>query len=113
MADWRARPSRSAMTRAMKESVKTGHPTGLPEKLLRLFAPNPPLAHIKENCKDRKPPRVKLSGIGGLVSQFAAPGDAEYEPPCPAKEQFAEPRLLNNKEYAYQARLDEETKLEK
>ena len=25
------------MTKMMKESVKTGHPTGLPDKLLRLF----------------------------------------------------------------------------
>ena len=75
-------------------------------QLLRLFAPNPPLPHIKENCKAPKPPRVKLSGIGALVCHFAAPGEPEYEPPCPAKEQFAEPRQLNNKEYALQARLD-------
>lgn len=106
---WR-RPSRSVMTKMMKESVKTGHPTGLPDKLLRLFAPNEPMRYIKENCKPKKPPAVPWSGIGAYVSQFASPGDAEYEPKVA---EFPEPRLYNNKEYDVQVRLDEETKLEK
>lgn len=99
------------MTKMMKESVKTGHPTGLPDKLLRLFAPHPPMRYIKENCKLRKPPAVPWSGIGAYVQHFAEPGQPEYEP----KEagDFPEPRLYNNKEYAEQVRLNEETKLEK
>eukprot|EP00775_Hariotina_reticulata_P007227 gene7227-7440_t len=109
---WR-RPSRSVMTKIMKESVKTGHPTGLPEKLLRLFAPNPPLRHFSSNCKPKKKPRVTMSGIGQFVDQFAVPGDTEYEPPLPSAEQFPEPRLVRNSEYSLQVRLYEETKPEK
>lgn len=100
------------MTKMMKESVKTGHPTGLPEKLLRLFAPNPPLRYVKENCKPRKKPAVPITGIASLVGEFAAPGDAEYEPRGPSAD-FPEPRETRNKEYALQVRLDEETKPEK
>lgn len=108
---WRARPSRSVMTKMMKESVKTGHPTGLPDKLLRLFAVGPPLKLIKENFKVKKPPAVPWQGLGGLVGEFASPGDPEYEPK-PAAD-FPEPRLFGNKEFALQVRLEEETKMEK
>lgn len=108
--NWR-RPSRSVMTKMMKESVKTGHPTGLPDKLLRLFAPNEPMRYIRENCKPKKQPAVPWSGIGQYVSQFAAPGDAEYEPKGAGD--FPEERLVNNREYTLQARLEEETKREK
>jgi hypothetical protein len=101
------------MTKMMKESVKTGHPTGLPDKLLRLFAAGQPVRHIPENCKPRKPPAVPWSGIGAYVGGFAKPGDPEYEPQGPAATDFGEPRLFNNKEYAQQVRLDQETKLEK
>eukprot|EP00878_Enallax_costatus_P001445 GHUV01001596.1.p1 GENE.GHUV01001596.1~~GHUV01001596.1.p1 ORF type:complete len:332 (+),score=85.99 GHUV01001596.1:274-1269(+) len=108
---WR-RPSRSVMTKMMKESVKTGHPTGLPEKLLRLFAPGPPLRFSKSNCKPKKKPALPIIGIASLVGEFASPGDAEYEPPS-AAQTFPDPRETRNKEYVYQVRLDEETKPEK
>jgi hypothetical protein len=98
------------MTKMMKESVKTGHPTGLPDKLLRLFAPQEPMRYVKENCKMRKPPAVPWSGIGQCLSEFAVPGDAEYEP---KGADFPEPRLYNNTEMYLQVQLDEETKLEK
>jgi U1 small nuclear ribonucleoprotein len=100
------------MTKMMKESVKTGHPTGLPDKLLRLFAPNEPMRYVKENCKEKKPPAVPWQGIGQYVKEFAVPGDPEYEPKG-AGADFPEPRLYNNKEYDLQVRLDEETKREK
>ncbi|WIA40207.1 hypothetical protein OEZ86_013595 [Tetradesmus obliquus] len=111
--DWR-RPSRSVMTKMMKESVKTGHPTGLPEKLVRLFAPGPPLRFIAENAKPKKKPKLPYTGIGALVAQFASPGDAEYEPPSAATSgELPQPRLFRNKELELQVRLDDETKLEK
>lgn len=50
------------MTKMMKESVKTGHPTGLPEKLVRLFAPGPPLRFIAENAKPKKKPKLPYTG---------------------------------------------------
>jgi hypothetical protein len=59
--EWR-RPSRSVMTKIMKESVKTGHPTGLPDKLLRLFAPGPPVQFIAENAKPKKKPKLPYTG---------------------------------------------------
>jgi U1 small nuclear ribonucleoprotein len=99
------------MTKMMKESVKTGHPTGLPDKLLRLFAPNEPMRFVKENCPEKKPPAVPWLGIGQYVKEFAAPGDPEYEPR--GSGDFPEPRLYNNTEYDLQVRLDEETKREK
>lgn len=99
------------MTKMMKESVKTGHPTGLPDKLLRLFAPNQPLPYNKENCKTKKPAAVPWQGIGQYVKEFAVPGDPEYEPKGAGD--FPEPRLFNNTEYDLQVRLDEETKREK
>eukprot|EP00879_Flechtneria_rotunda_P006719 GHRR01007059.1.p1 GENE.GHRR01007059.1~~GHRR01007059.1.p1 ORF type:complete len:349 (+),score=86.59 GHRR01007059.1:350-1396(+) len=109
---WR-RPSRSVMTKMMKESVKTGHPTGLPEKLLKLFAPGPPLKYVKENSKPNKTPALPYTGVAKYLGAFASPGDSEYEPPGPSPEQFPEPRQFRNKEYAVQVRLDEETKPEK
>lgn len=102
------------MTKMMKESVKTGHPTGLPEKLVRLFAPGPPLRFIAENAKPKKKPKLPYTGIGSLVAQFASPGDAEYEPPSAATSgELPQPRLFRNKELELQVRLDDETKLEK
>jgi U1 small nuclear ribonucleoprotein len=109
---WRRGPQRSHLTKIMKESVKTGHPTGLPEKLLRLFAPGQPLRHIPENCKPRKPPAVGWTGVGQYLEQFAKPGDDEYEPEG-GSATFTEARLFHNKEYGLQVRLDTETKREK
>jgi hypothetical protein len=51
------------MTKMMKESVKTGHPTGLPDKLLRLFAPGPPVRFIAENAKPKKKPKLPYTGV--------------------------------------------------
>jgi hypothetical protein len=53
------------------------------------------------------------AGIGALVSEFAAPGDAEYEPPREAAEHLPQQRMFRNKELELQVRLDDETKLEK
>jgi glycine/D-amino acid oxidase-like deaminating enzyme len=53
------------------------------------------------------------AGIGALVAEFAAPGDAEYEPPSAAAEHLPQPRMFRNKELELQVRLDDETKLEK
>lgn len=100
------------MTKMMKESVKTGHPTGLPDKLLRLFAPGPPLRFLKSNLKPKKKPPQPITGIARLVAEFAAPGESEYEPRSAAAD-FPEPRDTRNKEYFYQVRLDDETKPEK
>eukprot|EP00882_Tetradesmus_deserticola_P017454 GHRQ01018696.1.p2 GENE.GHRQ01018696.1~~GHRQ01018696.1.p2 ORF type:complete len:215 (+),score=72.40 GHRQ01018696.1:356-1000(+) len=109
---WR-RPSRSVMTKMMKESVKTGHPTGLPDKLVRLFAPGPPVRFVAENAQPKKKPKLPYTGIGALVSEFAGPGDAEYQPPSAAAEQLPQARMFRNKELELQVRLDDETKLEK
>jgi hypothetical protein len=108
--DWRAKPSRSAITKSLKESVKTGHPTGLPEKILKLFVALPPLPHL-EAIPKRKP-RLAYSGIGQYVSEFAAPGDAEYEPPR-GEDRPASPRRFRNPELRTQARVDAESKIEK
>lgn len=68
------------MTKIMKESVKTGHPTGLPDKLLRLFAPGPPVQFIAENAKPKKKPKLPYTGaqVTGVCSFTAAhPGTAQ------------------------------------
>jgi U1 small nuclear ribonucleoprotein of 70kDa MW N terminal len=113
--DWRAKPAqRSQMKTMMKASVRTGHPTGLPDRVLLLFAPNAPLEHFKSNCKPKKKPAVPYSGIGAYVGEFAGPGDAEYQPPPPASAaELPEPRIFANKEYPLQVQLHQETRLEK
>jgi len=115
MADggWRAganKPSRSAITKTLKESVKTGHPTGLPDKILRLFTPNPPLP-LLDSAPKRKP-RPAYSGVAQYVAEFVQPGDPEYEPPPPA-DRPPSPRRFRNPELRTQARIDMETKVEK
>lgn len=93
----------------MQESV-SGHRTGLPERLLRLFAPRPPLPQHKAPLK--KPPKLPYTGIAQFVSQFAEPGDAEYEP-LPPETRPPEPRVFANLELPTQARVDIESKVEK
>lgn len=109
MDGWR-KPSRSAITKSLKESVKTGHPTGLPDKILRLFVANPPLPHFVPPKK--KPPRVAYTGVAQYLEHFASPGDPEYEPPRP-EDRPASPRKYMNPELVVQARVDTETKTEK
>ena len=104
------RPSRQQVTKILKESVKTGHPTGLPERLLRLFAPNPPLPDIQH--KSHKRPALPYTGIADYVKHMPEPGDPEYEPPRPAGAPDS-PRAFRNREFAVQARIDKETKDEK
>jgi U1 small nuclear ribonucleoprotein len=109
MDSWR-KPSRSVITKTLKESVKTGHPTGLPEKILRLFVANPPLPFLEPIPK--RPPKQPYSGVGQYLDEFAAPGDPEYEPPRP-EDRPPSPRKYRNPELVVQARVDAETKLEK
>lgn len=86
-----------------------GHRTGLPDKLLRMFAPRPPLAPAPP--LPRKPKRP-YSGVASLVEHFAAPGDAEHQPPPEAPLQ-PEPRIFRSPELAWQARIEAPTKPEK
>ncbi len=72
-------PSRSAQVKALKASVQTGHYTGLPSDLLRLFEPGPPVKHLVP--LEKKPYKLPLVGVAQYVQAFAAPGDPEYEPP--------------------------------
>jgi U1 small nuclear ribonucleoprotein len=104
------KPSRSAITKSLKESVKTGHPTGLPDKILRLFVSNPPLDVLAPLPKRK--PRVPYSGVAQYLSEFAQPGDAEYEPPRP-EDRPASPRKFVNPELRTQARIDTESRQEK
>jgi U1 small nuclear ribonucleoprotein len=104
------RPSRQQVTKILKESVKTGHPTGLPERLLRLFAPNQPLPAAVQ--KPHKRPALPYTGVAQYLENFAEPGTEEYEPPRPAGAPSS-PRLYRNREFCVQVRLDKETKEEK
>jgi hypothetical protein len=60
-----------------------------------------------------RPPKTPYAGIGQYVEQFAAPGDAEYEPqpaqPMPPPEE----RRFRNPEMIFQARVEAPLKLEK
>jgi hypothetical protein len=59
------------MTKMMKESVKTGHPTGLPDKLVRLFAPGPPVNFIAANAKPKKKPKLPYTGTDAAADSAA------------------------------------------
>ncbi|KAL6770713.1 SMP12 [Auxenochlorella protothecoides x Auxenochlorella symbiontica] len=87
----------------MKDSV-TGHRTGLTERLLKLFAPRPPLESVP--VPPPKPKAVPLSGIAQYMDKFAGPGDPEYHGAQEVKE---ETRLFRSPELQYQARIDVET----
>lgn len=101
--------SRQEAVRRLKESV-SGHRTGLPKKLLDLFAPREDIEGIPPAQK--KPPKLPYTGLAQYVNQFAEQGDPEYEPP-PPEDRPASPRLYRNLEYGAQARINTETKLEK
>lgn len=100
--------------RKLKEGI-SGHRTGLPKKLLELFAPLP-LPGVLPELKKR-PPKVPYSGIGQYVAGFADKGDPEYEPEPevapPAVARPPSPRTFRNPELPTQARLDYETRAEK
>lgn len=87
----------------------SGHKTGLPKKLLELFAPLPPLP-FKDTIRKRKP-KTGYSGIAQYVDLFAKPGEDEYEPK--AESSLPEPRLFRNPEMPLQARVEGPLKLER
>ena len=101
--------------RKLKEGI-SGHRTGLPKKLLELFAPLP-LPGVLPELKKR-PPKVPYTGVGQYVAGFAEKGEPEYEPepevPPPAVARPPSPqRIFKNPELPTQARLDYETRAEK
>lgn len=102
--------SRQAAVKALKESVQTGHKTGLPQNLLSLFDARPRLDHVQPIKK--RPAKLPLTGLGAYLDSFASEGDPEYQPPRPATVP-PDPRLFRNKEFPTQARIDTETFLEK
>lgn len=93
----------------LQESISS-HKTGLPDRLLRLFAARPAPPHVEH--KRKRPPPVPLSGVAAYLDKFAGPEDEEYEPPVP-ETRPPEPRLFRNPELAAQARVDWESKPEK
>jgi hypothetical protein len=101
--------SRQEAVRRLKESV-SGHRTGLPKKLLDLFAPRDDLGSAPPVQKRK--PALPYNGLAQYVSQFAEQGDPEYEPP-PPEDRPPSPRLYRNRELDSQARINTESKLEK
>ena len=95
--------------RRLKEGI-SGHRTGLPKKLLDLFAPLEP----PEQLTPVKKPKIKLpyTGLAQHISEFAEPGDPEYEPQQ-AAENLPSTRLYANPELPAQSRLETETRLER
>ena len=91
--------------RRLKEGI-SGHRTGLPKKLLDLFAPPDP----PEQLSTLKKPKIRLpyTGIAQYVTQFADQGDADYEPQ-PNDLMPSSPRLFGNPELHTQARVEDET----
>ncbi|GIL87042.1 hypothetical protein Vretimale_14182 [Volvox reticuliferus] len=102
--------NRQAAVKALKESVQTGHKTGLPPQLLALFNPRAQLPAVT----DIKKPKIKLpyTGLAPYVTEFAGEGDVDYQPPR-NEDRPPSPRLFRNRELAAQARVDTETKIEK
>ena len=82
------------------------HRTGLPKKLLDLFAPPEPPVKLT----DLKKPKIRMpyTGIAQYVPQFADQGDPEYEP-VPSGTAPASPRLFANPELQIQARVEDES----
>ena len=95
--------------RKLKEGI-SGHRTGLPKKLLELFAANEPLSTLTPIRK--KGPKLPYNGMAGCVDLFSQPGDPEYEPP-PEQERPPSPRRFRNPELKSQARVDDESRAEK
>lgn len=95
--------------RKLKEGI-TGHRTGLPKKLLELFAPLEPLGGLTP-LKKRKP-ALAYGGISAYLDNFSLPGDDEYEPE-PKDTMPDSPRRFRNPELRVQARVEDESKAEK
>ena len=79
--------------RRLKEGI-SGHRTGLPKKLLDLFAPLDPPAQLTPLKQARRKP---YTGVAQYVGEFAEPKDPEYEPAVP-EQCPASPRLYANPE---------------
>ena len=94
--------------RRLKEGI-SGHKTGLPKKLLELFAARAPLTALT-TIKHRKP-KFPYNGIGQYVHLFPEPTDPEYEPQLEG--QVEGERRFRNPELATQAQVNQESKAEK
>lgn len=105
----RPRFNRQQAVKQLKESVQTGHRTGLTRDVLHLFEAAPPLDTGTVIAK--KPPKLPYTGVAQYTTLFASPGDTEYEPP--PKQDLPEVRKVRNREFSTQARIETETKLEK
>lgn len=95
--------------RKLKEGI-SGHRTGLPKKLLELFSPLEPLGGSTP-MKHRKP-ALAYTGMGQYLTGFSQPGDEEYEPEQ-KPDRPDSPRRFRNPELKHQARVEQESKLEK
>lgn len=96
---------KSQIVKALKETMQTGHRTGLTPKILEFFTPRPPLQQGTPIKKKKHP--VPFTGLAAYVSLFAGPQDPEEVKPDD------KPRLFKNPELALQCRLNTETKAEK
>ncbi len=97
---------KSAIVKQLKETMQSGHRTGLPPGLLDYFTPRPQLKPGTEVKKKRK--KVPFTGVAAYVHMFAGPQDPEE-----IKEPSTAPRLFKNPELQLQSRLTTETKTEK
>ncbi|KAF8406424.1 hypothetical protein HHK36_008511 [Tetracentron sinense] len=66
--------------------IGQSHSTGLTSNLLKLFAPRPPLEYKPPPEKRKCPP---YTGMAQFASNFAEPGDPEYNPPVQEAETAA------------------------
>eukprot|EP00983_Pelagomonas_calceolata_P024818 781421-Pelagomonas_calceolata.AAC.1 len=96
---------KSQAVKALKETMQSGHRTGLPGLLLEYFKPREQLPQGTELRKRKKP--VPFSGVAQYVPLFAGPQDPEEDTSEP------KPRLFRNPELNLQCRLNTETKQEK
>jgi len=101
--------SKHEAERRLRDGI-TAHRTGLPKPLLDMFKPRPEPKHAAPTS--HKAYKLPFTAVSQYVDLFAAPGDAEYEPPPPEGAPEGE-RALRNLEYKHQARLYCETLQEK
>lgn len=100
---------KSVGVKQLKETMQSGHRTGLPGSILEYFAPRPMLAPGTPLVKKKQP--VPFQGVAHCVPLFAGPQDPEEVQD--AGEAGKAPRLFRNPELALQCRLNTETKQEK
>ena len=96
---------KSQAVKALKETMQSGHKTGLPGTILDYFTPRDPLPKASE-LRTKKLP-VPFSGVAQCVPLFAGPQDPEEDTSEPKH------RLFRNPELNLQCRLTTETKAEK